>query len=34
MLLVIHKVIHVESTGWLGINKLCIFLLWKTALHK
>ena len=29
-LLFIHRVIHVESTGWLGITKLCIFRLWKS----
>ena len=29
-LLFIHRVIHVESTGWLGITELCIFRLWKS----
>ena len=30
-LLFIHRVIHVESTGWLGITELCIFRLWKSC---
>ena len=29
-LLFIHRVIHVKSTGWLGITELCIFRLWKS----
>ena len=29
-LLFIHRVIHVESTGQLGITELCIFRLWKS----
>lgn len=33
-LLFIHRVIHVESTGLLGITGLCIFRLWKSHLHE
>ena len=32
-LLFIHRVIHVESTGYLGIIKLCIFRLWKMSFY-
>ena len=32
--LFIHRVIHVESTGWLGIIKLCILDCGKVVLHE
>ncbi len=33
-LLFIHRVIHVESTGWLGITELCILDCGKAILHE